>query len=120
MLFRSSAQLWHNPTRYSLAELAWRAGLVLAAMNLCLMALAVARINPRVARSGQILLGLFTFIVYYNLINLGQSWIANGQTQWLEHLLLLHGSIAAVSLLLIAMRHHRWHWRWWPSRGSTA
>ena len=116
----SSAQLWHNPTRYSLAELAWRAGLVLAAMNLCLMALAVARINPRVARSGQILLGLFTFIVYYNLINLGQSWIANGQTQWLEHLFLLHGSIAAVSLFLIAMRHHRWHWRWWPSRGSTA
>jgi lipopolysaccharide export system permease protein len=115
----TSAELWQDPTRYSLAELAWRAGLVLAAINLCLLALAVARINPRSSRNGQILLGLFTFIVYYNLINLGQSWIANGATHWVRHLVLLHGSVAVLSMVLMAARQGSWHWRLWPSRGHA-
>jgi lipopolysaccharide export system permease protein len=115
----TSAELWQESTRYSLAELVWRAGLVLAAINLCLLALAVARINPRSSRSGQILLGLFTFIVYYNLINLGQSWIANGATHWGRHLVLLHGSVALLSLLLMAARQGSWHWRLWPSRSRA-
>jgi lipopolysaccharide export system permease protein len=114
-----SAELWQDPNRYSLAELAWRAGLVLAAINLCLMALAVARINPRSARSGQILLGLFTFIVYYNFINLGQSWIANGATDWVRHLVVLHGSLALLSLMILTVRQGSWHWRIWPSKGRA-
>jgi lipopolysaccharide export system permease protein len=113
-------ELWRTPDRYNLAELAWRVGLVWASVNLCLMALAVARINPRAARSGQILLGLFTFIVYYNLINLGQSWIANGRANWLSHLLTLHGSLTLASLALLAARHGRWHWRLWPARRGVA
>ena len=112
--------LLRNPDRFNLAELAWRVGLVWAAINLCMLAVAVARINPRAARSGQILLGLFTFIVYYNLINLGQSWIANGKAHWLVHLLTLHGSITLSSLVLLAVRHGHWHWRLWPSRKEPA
>ena len=115
----SSAKLWQEPTRFSLAELAWRAGLVLASINLCLLALAVARINPRSSRHGQILLGLFTFIVYYNLINLGQSWIANGATHWVRHLVVLHGSVALGSLVLMMARQGSWHWRLWPTRGAA-
>jgi lipopolysaccharide export system permease protein len=115
----TSVELWSNPSRYNMAELAWRSGLVLASINLCLMALAVARINPRGTRSGQILLGLFTFIVYYNLINLGQSWIANGQSPWLQHLVMLHGSITLVALMVLLFRHHRWHWRLWPGRSAA-
>ncbi len=111
--------LLSNPDRYSLAELAWRAGLVWASINLALLAVAFARINPRLARSGQILLGLFTFIVYYNLINLGQSWIANQQSNWLTHMLTLHGSLTLGALLLLQVRHHHWHWRWWPSKGIS-
>jgi lipopolysaccharide export system permease protein len=112
--------LWRNPDRFNLAELAWRVGLVWAAINLCLLAVAVARINPRAARSGQILLGLFTFIVYYNLINLGQSWIANGKAYWVTHLFNLHGSITLAALVWLAVRHGHWHWRLWPSRKEPA
>jgi lipopolysaccharide export system permease protein len=115
----TTAELLSSPNRYNQAELAWRAGLVLAAINLCLLALCVARINPRGARSGQILLGLFTFIVYYNLINLGQSWIANGKAHWLAHLLTLHGSIMMAALLILSARHLRWHWLLWPGRRSA-
>jgi lipopolysaccharide export system permease protein len=64
-------------------------------------------------------LGLFTFIVYYNLINLGQSWIANQQSHWLTHMLALHGSLTLGAMLLLQVRHHHWHWRWWPSKGLS-
>ncbi len=111
--------LLRTPDRYSLAELTWRAGLVWASINLCLLALAFARINPRSARSGQILLGLFTFIIYYNLINLGQSSIANGQTHWLRHMLTLHGTITLFALLWLQIRHGQWHWRLWPSKETA-
>ena len=111
--------LLRNPDRYSLAELTWRAGLVWASINLCLLAVAFARINPRAARSGQILLGLFSFIIYYNLINLGQSWIANGKSDWLSHMLGLHGSLTLVALGLLQLRHHHWHWRLWPGKGAA-
>ena len=112
--------LWRIGDRYALAELAWRAGLVWSAINLCLLAVAAARVNPRVARGGQILLGLFCFIVYFNLINLGQSWIANGQVGWVSHLYTLHGSMTVGCLLVLASRHKRWHWHWWPKRKGVA
>jgi lipopolysaccharide export system permease protein len=112
--------LLREPDRFNLAELAWRVGLVWASINLCLLAVAVARVNPRSARGGQILLGLFTFIVYYNLINLGQSWIANGKTHWLSHLWMLHGSITLMALALLNIRHGQWHWRLWPGRKERA
>ena len=115
----SSIDLWRNADRFAQAELAWRAGLLWAAVNLCLMAVAAARVNPRAARGGQILLGLFTFIVYYNLINLGQSWIANGQSHWLRHLMALHGSLTLASLAILTVRHHHWHWRFRPGKGAA-
>ena len=102
-----------------MAELAWRSGLVLASINLCLMALAVARINPRGTRSGQILLGLFTFIVYYNLINLGQSWISAGRISFTGLLVGLHGGVFLLAVGLIAMRDRQWSWRAWTKRGTA-
>ncbi|MDI9330573.1 MAG: LPS export ABC transporter permease LptF [Alphaproteobacteria bacterium] len=112
----TSADLWRQHDRYALAELAWRLGLVWSAVNLCLLAVAAARVNPRSARGGQILLGIFTFIVYFNLINLGQSWIANGKSDWLGHVFALHGSITLGTLALLAARNGHWHWRWRPAR----
>ena len=112
--------LLREPDRFNLAELAWRLGLVWASINLCLLALAVARINPRAARSGQILLGLFAFIIYYNLINLGQSSIANGKTHWLSHIATLHGSISLLALAVLTIRNGQWHWRLWPTRKERA
>ncbi len=100
--------LLKNPTRTHLAELAWRLGLGFAAFNLIIMALAMARINPRGAKGGHMLLALFTFIFYYNLINLGQNWISSGKVSFVGLMLGLHGGAFLMSLGLLIGRHKYW------------
>jgi lipopolysaccharide export system permease protein len=51
---------------------------------------------------------LFSFILYYNVLNLGQSWIANGKVSFLPFLLVLHGGVFGLSLLLLAKQHNHW------------
>jgi lipopolysaccharide export system permease protein len=68
-----------DPSNPSRGELAWRIGMLLTAINFVLLALNVSSANPRVGRSGNLLLALFAFVVYYNMLNLGQSWISSGR-----------------------------------------
>jgi lipopolysaccharide export system permease protein len=91
--------------------LAWRLGLCLAAFNMVLIALAMARINPRAARNGHMVTAFFTFIVYYNLINLGQSWISAGRISFIGLLLLLHGGVFVLTLSILWMRDRQWSLR---------
>lgn len=114
--FRHTLDLIREPHPAHLGELAWRVGMAVAAFNFVLIAVAVAHASPRMGRSGNLMLALFSFIVYYNLLNLGQAWISNGQASFAGHLLALHGSVLAVTLLWLARRHHNWSWRDWLPR----
>ncbi len=86
-------------------ELSWRFGLLLASVNFVLIALVFSAVNPRVGRNGNLILSLFTFIVYYNLVNLGTSRIGNGSTDFWTFNLLLHGGVFAMTGLLLIVRH---------------
>ena len=91
-----------------LGELSWRLGLALAAFNFVLIGLAVSSVNPRIGRNGNLVFSLFTFILYYNLVNLGASRIASGNSDFWRFLLALHGgAFAATALLLLKL-----HWNW--------
>lgn len=103
-----TAQLLRDPTPANLGELSWRVGLSLAAVNLVVLALAVSAVNPRVGRSGNLLFAIFAFIVYYNLINMGRSWIAYGRADLVVYLLQLHGAVFLAGLLWLAQRHFNW------------
>lgn len=92
-------------------ELAWRMGMTLAAINLVIIALAVTSANPRVGRGGNFALALFIFVIYYNFINLGQSWISSGKAQLWPFMLALHGGAFAMALLWLTVRHNQWSWR---------
>ena len=116
---QNSLALLQQPTAANLGELAWRLGITLAAFNLVLLALAITSANPRVGRGGNFALALFVFVFYYNLINLGQNWISNGQVAWLPHLIALHGGAFAVALLWLNARHRQWHWRQWLWRARA-
>jgi lipopolysaccharide export system permease protein len=106
-----SWSLIQNPTRENLGELGWRLGLGLAAVNLVLLALAVSAINPRVGRSYHLGLALFIFIAYYNMLNVGQSWVATGRVQLVPFLLILHGGVMTLALMWLYARHMNWSWR---------
>lgn len=104
----SSASLLNDPTAHHLAELSWRIGLLLAAFNCVLIALAVTRVNPRVGRSAGMVFSLFAFAAYYNLISVGQSWIGRQRIGAISWLLLLHGGIALAALGWMLWRERNW------------
>ncbi|PUE22103.1 LPS export ABC transporter permease LptF [Limnohabitans sp. MMS-10A-160] len=107
----ASWDLLKNPTRENLGELGWRLGLGLAAINLVLLALAVSAINPRVGKSYHLGLALFIFIAYYNMLNVGQSWVATGRVQLLSFLIALHGGVFLLAASWLWARHMNWSWR---------
>lgn len=114
---KSSWELVQQPTNANLSELGWRIGMALTAINFVLIALATTTGNPRAGRGGNLFFTLFAFVFYYNLLNLGQSWIASGLVGLLPFMLMLHGSVFVLSLLWLAKRHHNLSLRgWWAAR----
>lgn len=105
---KSTRELLRQPTRGNQGELAWRVGMALAAINFVVIALALASVNPRAGRSGNLIFVLFTFVVYHNLLNLGQSWITVGAANLGGFLVALHGGALLVALLWLSKRHLNW------------
>lgn len=108
---RPSLELLKNPTLLNLAELSWRIGLILAAINFVVIGIAVSSVNPRVGRSANLVFSLFAFILYFNLLSLGQSWIASGKFSFAGFVITVHGSALVLGLLWLAKGHNNWHWR---------
>ena len=99
-------ELLREPTPRHQGELAWRFGLLFAAANLLLLGIGLAATNPRRASNWNLLFALLAFVVYFNLINLSQAWIAGGRMGFGTMMLLLHGSGLALALGLIWWRDH--------------
>jgi lipopolysaccharide export system permease protein len=77
----------------SRAELFWRSSIFIAAINYILMALALTSPSARLGRGGNFAFAILFFVLYNNMINVGQSWIAAGLIGWTTYLLLLHGIV---------------------------
>ncbi|HYW57252.1 MAG TPA: LPS export ABC transporter permease LptF [Polaromonas sp.] len=104
----STRELIRAPTPINQGELAWRLGMALAAINFVVIALALASVNPRAGRSGNLIFVLFTFVVYHNLLNLGQSWISVGAANFGSFLVALHGGTLLLALAWLTKRHLNW------------
>ena len=88
-------------------------GMALTAFNFVLIALATTTGNPRAGRGGNLFFTLFAFVFYYNLLNLGQSWMASGLVGLWTFMLGLHGSVFVLAALWLAKRHHNFSLRSW-------
>jgi lipopolysaccharide export system permease protein len=96
--------LLEDPHQGNLAELLWRIGLPLAALNLALLAIPLAFVNPRASRSTNLGFALLTYMVYSNLISVSQAWVSQGKIPfhigwWVVHVAML--------LLLLALFYRR-------------
>ncbi len=105
---KGTVELLGEPNKAHLAELSWRAGLALAAINFVVIGLAAAGVNPRVGRTANLGFAFGAFIVYFNLLILGKSWIETGQVHFGVYLLALHGGALALAVLWLAKRHNNW------------
>lgn len=105
---RPTLDLMKNTTLPNLAELSWRFGLILAAINFVIIGVAVSSGNPRGGRNINLFFALFAFVLYYNLLSLGQSWIASGKFTFGGFLLVLHGGVLVLGTFWLAKRHNNW------------
>ncbi|MBL0089086.1 MAG: LPS export ABC transporter permease LptF [Ideonella sp.] len=111
-------ELLRDPNRGNQGELAWRVGLVLAAANLLLLGVGLSATNPRRASNWNLLFALLGFIVYFNLVNLSQVWIASGRFGMGPTLLGLHGGALALAMALLWWRDQGTVRRWLPRRAA--
>jgi len=90
----STWTLLTDPVRGNLAELLWRIGLPLAAVNLALLAIPLSFVNPRASRSVNLVFAVLTYMTYSNLVSVTQAWVGQGKISfaagwWLVHALML-------------------------------
>lgn len=110
---RSLWALLQSPDPASRGELGWRVGMALTALNFVLIALATTAGNPRAGRGGNLFFTLFAFVVYYNLLNIGQSWVSRGEFGLLPMMLSLHGGVFVLASLWLLKRHWNVSLRGW-------
>ncbi len=117
---RPTIELLQTPNAASQGELVWRLGLVLGGANMLLLAIGLGETNPRRASNWNLLFALLSFVVYYNIINLSQAWVAGGKLGMGVALLATHGSAFALALVLLWWRDNGNIRRWRPARAATA
>jgi lipopolysaccharide export system permease protein len=106
---RRSIELIRQPNPRNLGELTWRLGLVLGCANMLLLAIGLSAANPRRASNWNMLLALLAFVVYYNVINLTQAWVAGSRVGMGTALVGAHGGALLLSLALL----------WWRDNATT-
>jgi lipopolysaccharide export system permease protein len=117
---RATLDLIHNPTAANQGELAWRLGLLLGGANLVLIGIGLSVSNPRRASNWNLLFALLAFVVYYNVINLTQAWIAGSKIGMGPVLAAAHGGAFLLAIGLLWWREHPHTRPRWRSRPAAA
>jgi lipopolysaccharide export system permease protein len=96
-----------------MAEVLWRIGLPLSAINLALLAIPLSFVNPRANRSVNLVFALLTYMVYSNLIGVTQAWVSQGKVSFGTGWWLMHAVMLGVLALLFWRRMSLGSlWRW--------
>jgi len=98
-----------------LAEILWRVGIPLVALNLSLLAVPLSFVNPRGGRTNNLVFALLIFMIYSNLLSVSQAWVAQGRISFGIGVWGIHGVMFVFAVLLflrrqfpLAFRVSRW------------
>jgi lipopolysaccharide export system permease protein len=101
MKARPTMQLFSDKTNDSWSQIMWRIALPLAALNLALLAIPLGAVNPRLGRSGDLLIAGLVGLLYMNLINLSRGWIGKGQLGFGVGVWLVHAVFTALMIYMM-------------------
>ncbi|NYT62199.1 LPS export ABC transporter permease LptF [Alcaligenaceae bacterium] len=104
MKARPTLQLFGDDTDNARAQIMWRISLPLAALNLALLAIPLGAVNPRLGRSGDLLIAGLVGLLYMNLINLSRGWISKGQLEFGVGVWLVHALFTALMIYMMWRR----------------
>ena len=96
-----------NPSAQNSSELVFRIGMVFTSFNLIVISLALASVNPRAGKSAPLMLALFTFIAYFNLVNIGKNYSEAGKASPFM-MLIFHFVILLLAAMWLTARHKNW------------
>lgn len=97
-------QLLQDQNPKSWAQIMWRLALPLAVLNLCLLAIPLGAVNPRLGKSGDILIAGLIGLLYMNLINLSRGWIASSALSFGIGVWAVHAVFASLMVYLFWLR----------------
>ncbi len=101
---RPTMQLFADDTDSSRGQIMWRIALPLAALNLALLAVPLGAVNPRLGRSGDLLIAGLVALLYMNLINLSRGWISGGALSFGVGVWAVHAVFTALTAYLLYRR----------------
>jgi len=102
----STAELWNSTRIDYRAELHWRLSLPIGAFLLAVLALPLSYTTPRKGRYSKLALAILIYLIYSNLLGIGQTWVEKEKVpEWLG-LWWVHG----FAILLIVF--------WWIKRAG--
>ncbi len=88
----------------SWGQMMWRLAIPLASLNLALLAIPLGAVNPRIGRSGDLLIAGLVAMLYMNLINISQGWIIYGKLPFSIGVWLVHAVFGLFTGLLLWWR----------------
>lgn len=98
---RPNSQLLSDGTSQAFAQLMWRSAMPIAALNLALLAIPLGAVNPRLGKSGNMLIAGLLALLYMNLINLSRGWISSGVLSLGSGVWLVHAVFSALTVYLL-------------------
>jgi lipopolysaccharide export system permease protein len=104
---RPTRELFSDPSPSNLAELGFRLGLPVATAILAFLAIPMSAVNPRAGRAVNLIMAVFVFMIYSNLVSLSQAWIAQDKLPPEIGIWLVHFVMVGVLAVLLARRMGR-------------
>ena len=86
------------------AELQFRVAAPVSVLVLALLAVPLSHLRPRQGRYAKIVFGILAYLVYANLLGLGQAWLGKGTIPAAVGLWWVHGLVLAVAVWMIRRR----------------
>lgn len=99
-----TSKLLESDKPRSRAELQGRVAQPVAAFLLVLLAIPLSFVDPRAGRSANLIMALLVYVIYSNLLNIAQVWVAQGNFNPVMGLWPVHGVVLALTVYLFYRR----------------
>jgi lipopolysaccharide export system permease protein len=93
------------------AELQWRISLPISTILLGLLAVPLAKTNPRQGRYGRLFAGIMVYVIYNNLMTVGRAWVNKGEVPTWVGMWWVHALVFVLVLILLD-RHSKMPLEW--------
>lgn len=105
---RSSGEILKSGSPADIAELQWRCAMPIALLVLAIIAIPLAKVQPRQGRYAKFLPAVLIYMVYYNLLTVVRRFIANGQIPIFPGIWAVHLVFMVFGMILLLHVSGRW------------